>query len=139
MSETRAESRGIPALQESGPIQVHTALYPANYFHNDVCRRTHQVVRPPPSLTPGDHGIFATTSKQSFCNGTALGFNRFTPRTDHRFPRHDLDVKADLFPILHDLAHIAGGDLFSLHDLQNHMFPGLDLYHADPAPPLNGT
>ena len=41
----------------------------------------------------------------------------FTPRTGHRFPLHDLDIKTDVFPILYDLAHVAGWDPYNLHDL----------------------
>ena len=42
---------------------------------------------------------------------------------------------ADLFPILYDLAHVAEGDPYNLHDLAHVSW--VDLYYADPAQPLN--
>ena len=57
-----------------------------------------------------------------------------TPRTDHGFPRDDLDLqgKADRFPDLYDLAHVTAWEPYNLHDLCN-TDPGLDLYNTGPA------
>ena len=55
-------------------------------------------------------------SPLSFC------FRLFTTRTDgpyDLFPFRDVDLpgKADLFPILYDLAHVSGWKPYDLHDL----------------------
>ena len=44
--------------------------------------------------------------------------NSSTARTYHRTPPHVLDLpKADLFPTLYDLGHVAERDPYHLHDL----------------------
>ena len=44
----------------------------------------------------------------------------------------------DLYDLcdLYDLAHVAGWEPYNPHDLLGHAFRGLDLYYADPTPPL---
>ena len=57
----------------------------------------------------------------------------FTPRTDNRFPVHDLDLpgRVNLFPILYDLAPVAGWERYNLHDLAHDPWVGSALY-TDP-------
>ena len=61
----------------------------------------------------------------------------FTPRTDNRFLLHDLDISKhlDLFPILYDLAHVAGWEPYNLHDLGRVSWVG-SVPYTDPAQSL---
>ena len=46
---------------------------------------------------------------------------------DFHFMIYCRPFKADLLPVFYDQAHVVGRDRHNLHDLQWHMFPGLDL------------
>lgn len=54
--------------------------------------------------------------------------------TDHRFLIHDLDISGQVrFLIYMIQLKLRGWELYSLHDLQQHMAHGSDLCCTDPA------
>ena len=79
--------------------------------------------------------------KSVFCSTPSTGgahrYNSITlvhtsdrPSNTHLWPR-PFKADTDIFPIVHKttyVAHVGGWEPYNLHDLQQHMFPGLGLY-----------
>ena len=72
--------------------------------------------------------------------GATLTRQHITPRNNDlydMFPLQDLDLSRKICPrILYDLPHVAGRDLYDLHDLYSTGFPGWICNRQDPAQPL---
>ncbi|CAN0557913.1 unnamed protein product [Laminaria digitata] len=83
-------------------------------------------------------GLLGTRYVSLHCSGTSTAVDeihndqRTNPRTDHRFPLHDLDISGQiyLFTDLYDLAHVARWGVYNLHDLGHVSWVGSVRYRS---------